>query len=133
GGGVGVGGGAVARRRAGGGWGVGAGCCRRCATSGGVMPRLVARTTHSACVVNTESRASTCRGNLTRCEGASRPPHPVPYGSLCSSTRRFCARPAIVVFGAIGVREPYPRASMRVGLTPLRARYARTAAARACD
>src|SRR2546425_381201 len=55
------------------------------------------------------------------------------YGSLCSSTRRFCARPAAVVFGATGLPGPKPRAVMRVGLTPFAARYARTALARASE
>lgn len=35
--------------------------------------------------------------------GHEKIPSPVPgrdYGSLCSSTRRFCARPAAVLFGA---------------------------------
>ena len=36
--------------------------------------------------------------------GHGKIPSPVPrrdYGSLCSSTRRFCARPAAVLFGAM--------------------------------
>src|SRR2546425_5826229 len=55
------------------------------------------------------------------------------YGSLCSSARRFCARPAAVVFGATGLPGPKPRAVMRVGLTPFAAKYARTALARASE
>src|SRR5213080_1969557 len=55
------------------------------------------------------------------------------HGSWCSSTRRFCARPAAVVLGAIGLAGPYPLATMRLGVTPRVARYIRTASARACD
>src|SRR5437879_8274795 len=55
------------------------------------------------------------------------------YGSLWSSTRRFCARPPAVVLGAMNPLAPYPFATIRSGDTPLRARYARTEAARACD
>src|SRR2546422_2229986 len=54
-------------------------------------------------------------------------------GNWCSSTRRFCARPAAVVLAAIGLAAPYPFATMRLGATPLLPRYARTASARACD
>src|SRR5438874_383544 len=54
-------------------------------------------------------------------------------GNWCSSTRRFWARPATVVFGAIGFAAPYPFVTMRSGATPLLPRYARTASARACD
>src|SRR6266567_820709 len=43
------------------------------------------------------------------------------YGSLCSSTRRFCARPATVLLGAMYPEAPYPLAVMRAGVTPLRA------------
>ena len=43
-------------------------------------------------------------------------------GSLCSSTRRFCARPPAVLLGAMWPDAPYPLASMRTGGTPLRAR-----------
>src|SRR5512135_2867645 len=54
-------------------------------------------------------------------------------GNLCSSTRRFWARPAAVAFDATGLDGPNPRATMRDGAIPLRARYARTAMARARD
>src|SRR3989442_13182094 len=54
-------------------------------------------------------------------------------GNWCSSTRRFCARPAAVVLAAIGLAAPSPFAIMRLGATPLLPRYARPASARACD
>src|SRR2546429_5490079 len=47
-------------------------------------------------------------------------------GNCCSSTRRFCARPAAVVLAAIGFAAPYPFATMRLGATPLLPRYARS-------
>src|SRR5260221_189811 len=58
---------------------------------------------------------------------------PPPQLVCRSSTRRFCARPVAVVFGATGCDAPYPLLTIRSGVTPLLARYARTASARACD
>src|SRR2546427_387743 len=45
-----------------------------------------------------------------------------PHGNWRSSTRRFWARPAAVVFAAIGELAPYPFAVMRPGATPWLAR-----------
>lgn len=54
-----------------------------------------------------ESAASKRRGNITGLRLLALPrAGPDPYGSLCSSTRRFCARPAADVLGATGLREP---------------------------
>jgi hypothetical protein len=53
--------------------------------------------------------------------GAVAEPHPIKnphYGSLCSSTRRFCARPSGVELGATGTSSPYPREVSRSALTP---------------
>ena len=50
-----------------------------------------------------------------------------------SSTRRFCARPAAVLFDAIGLLGPKPAAVSRSAATPFEIRYWRTDSARAAD
>ena len=49
------------------------------------------------------------------------------------STRRFCARPCAVSFGAIGSVSPYPRALTRSDFTPCETIYCITALARFSD
>src|SRR5512135_2569403 len=82
-----------------------------------------------ACPARGEARARSSNGRRPDMARVERR-----YGfSLCSSTRRFCARPAAIALVATGLDGPYPCATIRDGATPLRARYARTAAARADD
>ena len=52
------------------------------------------------------------------------------YWSRFISTRRFCARPAAVVFGPMKFVGPYPTAVNMLAGTPLLTRYAITASAR---
>jgi hypothetical protein len=60
----------------------------------------------------------------------SLPAGQVPGPASISSTRRFCARPCGVSFGASGSASPAPRAETRFGWTPFEMRKSATAWAR---
>src|SRR5205807_6789295 len=123
--------------------------CRRGGTPCGRHPRSCGRARRwhrSACRSRTRrlrpGRRAAPGGFLRRASAPSPATRTVSYrllraqrdqGNWCSSTRRFCARPAAVVLVAIGFAAPYTFATIRPGATPLLPRYARTASARACD
>ncbi len=63
----------------------------------------------------TEHRRSPVTGHKT---GNRQPGNPVTYSVMISSTRRFCWRPAWVLFVATGSLWPFPVAMMRSPGTP---------------